>query len=176
MKLISGLSKRLLRGRFKFLAYLALLALAFLIQTSIFPLLPFLGATPNLLLILTFSVSFIHGSEKGMFFGLLTGLLLDMFYSGPFGFYSLIYVIIAYINGRFHHVYYEEYITVPLVLCTLSSLLYHSYIYIFRFLIRAKYDVLYYLWHIVLPSVIFSLLVTLLVYKFFFSFMKKLDA
>ena len=37
------------------------IVLAFTVQNCVFPLLPFLSATPNLLLILTFSFGFIHG-------------------------------------------------------------------------------------------------------------------
>ena len=92
--------------------YFALLILAFLLQTSVFPLLPFLSASPNLLLILCFSFGFYYGSLPGMFYGLCAGLLMDLFYSGPFGFYSLIFVLIGYGNGYFHHYYYEEYITI----------------------------------------------------------------
>ena len=56
--------------------------LAFTVQNCVFPLLPFLAATPNLLLILTFSFGFIHGKNAGMFYGVISGLLLDLFYSG----------------------------------------------------------------------------------------------
>ena len=44
-----------------------LILLAFTVQNCVFPLLPFLAATPNLLLILTFSFGFIHGRNAGMF-------------------------------------------------------------------------------------------------------------
>ena len=60
-----------------------MIILAFTVQNCIFPLLPFLSASPNLLLILTFSFGFIHGKEAGMYYGLLSGLLMDLFYSGP---------------------------------------------------------------------------------------------
>ena len=40
-----------------------MIILAFTVQNCIFPLLPFLSASPNLLLILTFSFGFIHGKE-----------------------------------------------------------------------------------------------------------------
>ena len=83
-----------------------LILLAFTVQNCVFPLLPFLAATPNLLLILTFSFGFIHGRNAGMFYGILSGLLLDLFYSGPFGFYTLIYVYIGYFNGIFTRYYY----------------------------------------------------------------------
>ena len=82
-----------------------LILLAFTVQHCVFPLLPFLAATPNLLLILTFSFGFIQGKTAGMIFGLLSGLLMDLFYSGPFGFYSLILIYIGYFNGIFTKYY-----------------------------------------------------------------------
>ena len=48
--------KRKTKQRLRILFYIASLGLAFLIQTSVFPLIPFLAASPNLLLILTFLV------------------------------------------------------------------------------------------------------------------------
>ena len=75
-----------------------MIILAFTIQNCVFPLLPFLSAAPNLLLILTFSFGFMHGKEAGMYYGLLAGLLMDLFYSGPFGFYTQIFIYIGYVN------------------------------------------------------------------------------
>ena len=51
-----------------------LMLLAFTIQSGVFPLLPFLASTPNLLLILTFSFGFIYGKKAGMWYGLLSRL------------------------------------------------------------------------------------------------------
>ena len=59
----------------RILANLLLMILAFTLQTCIFPMIPFLSASPNLLLILTFSFGFIHGSRAGMLYGLFAGLL-----------------------------------------------------------------------------------------------------
>lgn len=118
--------------------------LAFTVQNCVFPLLPFLAATPNLLLILTFSFGFIHGKNAGMFYGVISGLLLDLFYSGSFGFYTLIYIYIGYFNGIFTRYYYEDYITLPLILSVANGLWYCMYIYIFRFLIRGRLDLPYY--------------------------------
>ncbi len=85
---------------------LALIITAFTIQNCVFPLIPFLSAAPNLLLILTFSFGFIEGQRAGMWYGVLAGLLLDLFYSGPFGFYTLFYIYVGYINGICTQYYY----------------------------------------------------------------------
>ena len=47
----------------QFLLNVVLILLAFTIQNCVFPLIPFLTATPNLLLILTFSFGFIYGKK-----------------------------------------------------------------------------------------------------------------
>lgn len=148
---------------------------AFTIQNSVFPLIPFLSGYPNLLLILTFSFGFIHGKEPGMLYGLLAGLLLDLFYSGPFGFYTLLYVYIGYINGIFNKYYYEDYITLPLILCVVNELAYNLYVYIFRFLIRGRLDFGYYFKEIMIPEIIFTVVVTLLVYKLFLNTSRRLE-
>ncbi len=151
-----------------------LILLAFTIQNCVFPLLPFLAATPNLLLILTFSFGFIHGKNAGMFYGMLSGLLLDLFYSGPFGFYSLVYVYIGYINGIFTKYYYEDYITLPLILSVFNELGYSMYVYVLRFLIRGRLDLPYYFRNIILPEIIFTVITTLLVYRLFLSASRRL--
>ena len=145
------------------------IVLAFTVQNCVFPLLPFLSVTPNLLLILTFSFGFIHGKNAGMFYGVLSGLMLDLFYSGPFGFYTLIYVYIGYVNGIFTKYYYEDYIILPLILSIVNELCYSFYIYLFRFLISGRLDLPYYFWTIILPETIFTAVTTLLVYRLFLS-------
>lgn len=149
--------------------------LAFTIQNCVFPLLPFLAATPNLLLILTFSFGFMHGKEAGMLYGVLSGLMLDLFYSGPFGFYTLIYMYIGYLNGIFTKYYYEDYITLPLILSVLNSLSYSMYIYIFRFLIRGRMNLPYYFRNLMLPEIIFTSVTTLLIYRLFLSASRRVE-
>lgn len=152
-----------------------LIILAFTIQNCIFPLLPFLSAAPNLLLILTFSFGFMHGKEAGMYYGLLSGLLMDLFYSGPFGFYTLIFIFVGYMNGICTRYYYEDYITLPLILSVLNELAYNLYIYVFRFLIRQKLRIGFYFTNLVLPEIIFTVVTTLLLYRLFLIMNRRLE-
>ncbi len=152
-----------------------LMLLAFTIQSGVFPLLPFLASTPNLLLILTFSFGFIYGKKAGMWYGLLAGILLDLFYSGPFGFYTLLYINIGYVNGICTKYYYEDYITLPLILSLLNELAYNFYIYVFSFLIRNRLDFFYYFWEIILPETIFTVVATLFLYRSFLFTNRRLE-
>lgn len=152
-----------------------LMILAFTIQNCVFPLIPFLSASPNLLLILTFSFGFIYGKEAGMYYGLFAGILLDLFYSGPFGFYTLLFINIGYFNGICTKYYYEDYITLPLILSLINEMVYNGYIYVLRFLIRNRLDFLYYAKEIVIPETIFTVVTTLLIYRFFLFTNRRLE-
>ncbi|MDO4438194.1 MAG: rod shape-determining protein MreD [Eubacteriales bacterium] len=159
----------------RIMLYMLLILTAFITQTCIFPLMPLFSAKPNLLLILTFSFGFMYGCNTGMLCGLFSGLLMDLFYTGPFGFYSLIFVYIGYINGLFSRYYYDDFITLPLILCTGSELIYNLYIYVLRFLLRAKLDIGYYFFNIILPEIVFSVIITLIIYRLLLKLNKKLD-
>ena len=153
---------------------LGLIIAAFTVQNCVFPLIPFLSASPNLLLILTFSFGFIEGRRAGMLYGVLAGVLLDLFYSGPFGFYTLFYVYVGYLNGICTEYYYEDYITLPLILSVVNELAYNLYVYVFRFLIRGRLDFLYYLRELIIPETIFTVVTTLFLYRFLLYIDRKL--
>lgn len=158
----------------KILISLVLLVLAFTIQICVFPQIAFLSSAPNLLLIFVFIYGFIEGKEAGMLYGLVAGLFMDLFYSGPFGFYTLFFINMGYLNGICTKYYYEDYITLPLVLCIVNDLAYNMYIYIFRFLIRARLNFGHYFIKIMIPEIIFTTVTTLVVYRFFLFINRKL--
>ncbi|MFQ9207909.1 MAG: hypothetical protein ACLR3S_01285 [Clostridium fessum] len=74
-----------------------------------------------------------------------------MFYSGPFGFYTLFFINLGYVSGICNKYYYEDYITLPLLLSLASDLIYNLYIYVFRFLIRNRLNFGHYLVSIIIP-------------------------
>ena len=149
----------------KILINILLIITAFTLQICIFPQITFLASWPNLLLIVVSICAFIEGRERGLFYGLFAGLLMDLFYSGPFGFYTLFFINMGYLNGCLTRYYYEDYITLPLTLSILNSLAYNLYIYIFRFLIRGRLNFIYYFIKIIFPEVIFTTVTTLLIYR-----------
>ena len=109
-----------------------------------------------------------------MLYGLLAGILLDLFYSGPFGFYTLFYVYAGYLNGICPEYFYEDYITIPLILCVVNELAYNLYVYIFGFLIRGRLDILYYLRELMIPETIFTVVTTLFLYRLILYVNRKL--
>ena len=153
-------------GKFsKAIIHVLIIFFAFFIQTSIFPLIPFFACSPNLLLIITFSYGLLYGEDIGIITGLFCGFLCDMYFNGVFGLYILIYSVIGFMNGTLNSSFFEDTITLPMLLSLVNGLAYNIYIYITHFLIRKRFDLPFYFLNVMAPSILFTLIVTVLIYK-----------
>lgn len=142
-----------------------LIIIGYLLQSTLFKALSLGGISPNILIIITASIGFMRGKKEGMMTGFLSGLILDVFFGGLLGFYALVYMIIGYLNGFFRSIFYPEDIKLPIVLISSSELVYCFLVYLFSFLLQGKTNFGYYLLHIILPEIVYTVLVTLLIYK-----------
>lgn len=154
---------------------LFLLTSAFLLQTSIFPFIPYIETSPNFLLILTSSFGFIYGSTTGILCGLYAGFLMDMFYSVPYGFFVLVFIYIGFLNGLFTNYYYDDYLTLPVILCVASELFYNAAMTAIRYFSSGSVNIGYSVLHIVIPETLFALLITVLLYQVFLRANRSLD-
>lgn len=153
-------------GKFsKAIIHILIIFFAFFIQTSIFPLIPFFACSPNLLLIITFSYGLLYGEDIGIITGLFCGFLCDMYFNGVFGLYILIYSVIGFMNGTLNSSFFEDTITLPMLLSLVNGLAYNIYIYVTHFLIRKRFDLPFYFFNVMAPSILFTLIVTVLIYK-----------
>ncbi|HCT89992.1 MAG TPA: rod shape-determining protein MreD [Lachnospiraceae bacterium] len=142
--------------------------MTFLLQTTLFPAISIASVVPNLLLILTVSNGFMRGRKCGLFTGFFSGLMIDIFYGDLMGFYALIYMYIGFLNGMLCKVYYDDDVKVPMVLVALSDLAYGLAVYGFQFLLRGRTQIFYYVWHIIIPEVVYTTLVTLILYRIYY--------
>lgn len=142
-----------------------MIIIGYLLQTTLFKAITLAGIVPNILLIITSAFGFMRGKNEGMFIGFFSGLLIDIFFGKIIGFYALIYLFIGFVNGFFRRIFYPEDIKLPMILIGLSDLLYCFLCYIFLFLLRGKLHLGYYFVHIMLPEVVYTVLVTLILYK-----------
>lgn len=113
-----------------------IIAICFLLQTTLFQALSFASISPNLLIIVVSSFGFMRGKKEGMYIGFACGLLLDIFGSGILGFYALLYMYIGYINGCFRKMFYPEDLKLPMLLIAGSDLGCNLLIYFFLFLFQ----------------------------------------
>ena len=152
-----------------------IVAVCFLLQTTLFQSISFLTVAPNLLIIVTASFGFMRGKKEGMYIGLLCGLLIDIFYGNILGVYALLYMYIGYMNGFFRKLFFPEDFKLPMLLISVSDFIYNFMIYFFLFLFRNRLDFPYYLSHVILPELVYTLLVMIVLYFMILKINRRLE-
>ena len=141
-----------------------IIIVCFLLQTTVFQALSFASISPNLLIVAVSAFGFMRGRKEGLFIGCFAGLLVDLFFGDVLGFYALLYMYVGYINGFFCSIFFPEDIKLPMLLISGSDLVYNLCIYFFRFLFRRQFAFGYYFVHLMIPELVYTLLVTILLY------------
>ena len=129
-----------------------LITVCFLLETTVFQKLAFASIIPNLLIIVTSSFGFMRGQKEGMIIGFFCGLLKDILGGNLLGFYALIYMLIGYGNGFFQRVFYDV-----------------------LFMLKSDFHFLNYLRHVIMPELVYTILVTLVLYQIILHINRRLE-
>ncbi|MBQ7775331.1 MAG: rod shape-determining protein MreD [Lachnospiraceae bacterium] len=152
-----------------------LILFSFILQSTVFRSLAFAGIVPNLMIIITSAFGFMRGENEGLIIGFFCGLLIDIFYGSILGFYALILMYIGYLNGKFNRIFYPEDIKLPIGLIIVSDLSYGMICYILLFLLKGKFHFLFYFKNIILPEVVYTIVVTCIMYPLILFINEKLE-
>lgn len=152
-----------------------MILICFLLQSTLFNTFSIGSISPNLMIILTSSFGFMGGKKEGMAVGFFCGLLEDIFYGRLLGMHALIYMYIGYANGYFNRIFYGDDIKLPISLISVSELVYGLGTYVIMFLMRSRFAFPYYLRRIILPELVYTIIVTLVLYRIIFSVNRKLE-
>ncbi len=139
----------------------------YLLQTSVFTSFALAGVVPDLLIIPVIAVAFTRGPNKGMMTGFICGLLVDFTYSSFLGLFALMYLVIGFITGYANKIYDENDYTLPVILVSISELLYNLMYYIFFYFLKGKLNFGFYLYRFMIPKVIYTVLISLILYRIF---------
>lgn len=152
-----------------------IIAVCYLLQTTLFEALSFASISPNLLIIVVSALGFMRGKKEGLLIGFFCGLLLDIWNGGIIGFYSLLYMYIGYINGMFRKLFYPEDIKLPMLLIAGSDITCNLFIYFILFLFRNRYDFGYYVFHLMIPELVYTMVVTIFLYFIILKINQRLE-
>ena len=100
-----------------------------------------------------------------MFTGFLCGFLSDLMYGDILGFQALLYLTAGYLCGFCYRIFYDDDIKMPVVLIAGSDLAYGILMYAFQFLLRGRISFPYYLGRIIIPEVLYTMILTILIYR-----------
>ena len=153
-----------------------IIIVCFLLQCTVFQKLSFASISPNLLVIVTASFGFMRGRKEGMWVGFLCGIITDIFFGDLIGFYALFYTILGYVNGFFKRIFYPEDIKLPLFLIGASDFLLGNAVCVLMFIMRSKFHYWYYMGNIIIPELIYTVLVTLVLYQIILHINQKLES
>ncbi len=153
-----------------------IISTCFLLQCTLFQVLSFASISPNLLIVATSAFGFMRGRKEGMWIGFFSGLLLDLFFGSVIGFYALVYAYIGYVNGFFRKRFFPDDIKLPLILISASDLSYNMLVYFFLFFLRGRFRFGYYFLHIMLPELVYTILVTIVLYFVILKINQKLES
>lgn len=152
-----------------------IIAVCYLLQTTLFQALSFASIAPNLMIIVVSAFGFMRGKKEGMYIGFAVGILLDIFGGNLLGIQALLYMYIGYFNGCFRKLFYPEDIKLPMLLIAGSDISYNLLIYFFFFLFRNRFEFHYYWLHIILPELIYTMVVTIFLYMIILKMNQRLE-
>ena len=153
-----------------------IILISFLLQSTLFVKLKFGAVSPNLMLVVTSSFGFMRGRKSGIAVGTISGLLVDIFWGQLLGFHTLLYTVIGYLNGSFERLFYDEDVKLPIVLISASEFLYGICIYVFVYMLQGDFAFGTYLFSIIIPELVYTILVTLILYQVILHINRKLES
>ncbi len=142
--------------------------ICFLLQSTVLHVISIGVITPNLLLILCVSMGLMRGRKSGLWTGFFSGLLIDLFYGSVFGFYALIYMFAGFLSGYACRVFYDNDVKIPVLMTGIADVGYNIAVYTLQFLLRGRMGLSTYILRIILPEMIYTVLLTLIVYRVFY--------
>ena len=110
-----------------------------------------------------------------MFVGFLSGLLADLFWGYALGFNALLFTVVGYLNGMFERLFYEDDIKLPIGLIGASELFYGIMTYVGMYMLQGDFAFGTHLMQIILPELVYTILVTLLLYQIILHINKRLE-
>lgn len=152
-----------------------IIAISFLLQSTVFQAIAIADVVPNILLIVTVFIGYTRGRKRGLACGLVCGLLTDIYFESVIGFCGLLYMGIGYLNGYAHKIYFRDNYTMPVLLVAVSDFIYGFCYYVFMFLLRNRRDFFFYLRRIILPELIYTVVVSIVLYKVLHAIYSRLE-
>ena len=135
-----------------------LIIISFVLQTTVFNFHDAVGLSPDLLIIITMSFGIMRGRREGLLTGFFCGMLYDIFY---------LYMTIGYVNGFFHRKYLMEDVMLPVIISAVDEIFIEFTVYVFAFLLRNRLQFGYYLGHFILPKTLYTVVVTVVIYRIY---------
>ncbi|MGL4361985.1 MAG: rod shape-determining protein MreD [Cellulosilyticaceae bacterium] len=151
-----------------------LLAMTYILETTIFQSIRIGGVAPNFMVIIVVSFALLRGSKEGAIIGFFAGLIYDVTFGMYMGEMIIPYMLVGYFCGKFNVNFYRENFILPF-LCTLTSSVFVNVGTLFLFMMRAKVNFFFYFKNMIIPEAIYTITLSLVVYQLTYAINEKLE-
>ena len=151
--------------------------ISYVFQTTFSMKMSFGVVSPNIIMILVCGYALLRGKKEGLIVGFFAGMLVDLFfgYGEVVGINAFIYMMIGYLIGIFHDIWYLQDILIPVTVVAISDFIYNFIYYIITFLLRNRLDLIHYIKSIIIPEIIYTVFLTVFIYRIMFLINRKLE-
>ena len=141
----------------------AVIIVAFVLEDYIFSNLKLAGILPNIMLIVVSAFAYYNGSRYGLYAGLFSGLLIDIFNGYYLGTNALIFMLIGFITGFYANIVMADDIKSNMIIVAVNDALYGLIFWCITMISNKAFS-LYYLRGIIIPEIIYTVLLTLILH------------
>ena len=159
----------------RYIVYVALILINFILQTTVFSYIEIIGIKPNTIIILVVSFSFMRGEIEGGLIGFFSGLLIDSFFGQFLGLNAFIYLIIGFLCGKIFNEFYKDSIIISFFLTFIFTMIYGFFFFFFNGFLRGYPNILPFLKSIIIPEALYTSIISVFIYKVLFIINIKLE-
>jgi len=146
-----------------------------ILQSTLFKYIEIIGIKPNTALLFVVSCAILRGDAEGAAAGFYAGLLQDFFFGRLIGLNALVYMTVGYACGKPFKDFFHETIFFPLLLGGASAFAYSLCSYLINFMLTGRLDFIYYLRKIILPETVYTIALSIPVYRLTYALNSRLE-
>jgi rod shape-determining protein MreD len=132
------------------------------------------GVHPDFLFVMVVALALLSDGKRGALLGFSAGLLQDILFASPIGFFTFGKMLAGLLAGMLAHEIYRDFVPVPVIVVTFLTVLNEAV----TFLLMNTYfnppvTFLYYLQYFSLPRIVMHVLIMALVYPYLYGAQKR---
>ena len=159
----------------RFIVMAFILIVNFILQSTLFNAIQIIGIAPNTAILIIVTYALLRGDMEGALVGFFTGLLQDILFGRVIGLYALLGLLLGFFCGKPFKDFYRENYTIPFFLVGVGYFAYEFAFFFLYFLFQGHVDLFYYFGRIILPGAVYTIILTIPVYRLMYAVNNKLE-
>ncbi len=152
-----------------YLIFFGVFFINFILQTTVFRFFEIMNVIPNTTLVLVIIVSFLCKERYGIIYGIVFGLLQDIFFGEIIGVAAFIYFTIGIVVNDIKGYIYKDTVFSSILITAISVTYYHFAYWLLMRLFDMNISFMYILTNVYVIEIFYDILVGVIIYKILFN-------